>query len=106
MIVIKKEKEGILCEADAFYTVQCNFRPFMHVIVACLKVPFSKKLKSTLFFVYFCAFLTFFCLFSPFSTLFYPILKNLSCYIYALEYELQCYYYLCILYINNLVVYI
>ena len=66
--------------------IQCTayYRPFMHAIVVCMKVPFSKIVKSFPIVLYvFCRFLPF----SAFSALFQPFFilfwKNRAFYLYS-----------------------
>ena len=92
---IDKNKED-LCVAGEVIQCRAYFRPFMHAIVACMKVPFSKLVKH---FSIFCMFL---CVFAHFRHYFAVFLKISNLCLHALVYERQCYYYLHILY--NLVV--
>ena len=78
------------------HTIQRSacFRPFMHVIVAPIRVLIS---KTCIKFPYFCMLLCIFAFslsFSSFLALFCPFLKKSQSSLLALEYVLQCYYYL------------
>ena len=93
----KNKKEGILFEAGALYTARGIFQTFHSCDSHMYESPLFKNDKK---FPYFCMFLCIFALFLSFSLFFSLVLAFFewrSC-IHVLEHELQCYYYLYILY--------
>ena len=98
--LIKINKKRMFYEKlEHFIQCRAYFRPFIYVIVAYMRVSFSKMVTKLPYFfcviVHFCTFSGFFC---PFSFLYYRLLKKTHSRLPALEYELRCYYYLQILY--------